>query len=261
MSLCPAYVERGTGPVAVVMLHGIGGNKAAWTHQLEGFAARGYRAVAWDAPGYGESATVAPYTMATLADALAALIAHLGAARTVVLGHSMGGMIAQELAVRAPVSAAGLILFATSPAFGKPDGAWQQEFLDARLRPLDEGVPMARIAEQLMASMIPAGPGRATAIELMRAVPPATYRSALAALVGFDRRAALGAIAVPTLVLAAATDTTAPAAVMAKMAERIPGAAFVTLPAAGHLANLETPAAFDDAVLAYLERHFPVRLT
>ena len=74
---------------------------------------------------------------------------------------------------------------------------------------------------------------------------------------GFDRRAALGAIAVPTLVIAGERDTAAPLTVMERMAARIPDAELIVLPGAGHLANLEQPAAFNGALLAFLHRHFP----
>ena len=71
-------------------------------------------------------------------------------------------------------------------------------------------------------------------------------------IVGFDRREALGRIAVPTLVLAGARDTNAPAPMMEKMASKIPGARYVCLAGAGHLANLEQPAAFNEIVMKFL---------
>jgi pimeloyl-ACP methyl ester carboxylesterase len=90
----------------------------------------------------------------------------------------------------------------------------------------------------------------------MARVPEATYRQALQAIAGFDRRAALGAIDVPTLVLAGEHDRTAPPAVMQRMADRINGAQYLCLPQAGHIANLEAPGAFNAAVVAFLQRHF-----
>jgi len=63
----PAYLSRGSGDTAVVMLHGVGGGAAAWTPQLDALAGSGYLAVAWDAPGYGATAPIEPYDMANLA--------------------------------------------------------------------------------------------------------------------------------------------------------------------------------------------------
>ncbi len=79
----------------------------------------------------------------------------------------------------------------------------------------------------------------------MSRVPPETYRAALQCLVVFDRRDALPRIAVPTLLIAGGADTVAPPAMMERMAAKIPGAHFVTIPGAGHLANLEQPATFN----------------
>jgi pimeloyl-ACP methyl ester carboxylesterase len=255
----PAHISRGSGEIALVMLHGVGGGKEAWTAQLDASAAAGYRAVAWDAPGYGASPSVEPYDVVGLARALERLIDSLAARRCVLLGHSMGGMVAQEAVAAFPAKIAGLILSGTSPAFGKADGAWQREFLDKRLGPLDAGRTMADLAPALVAGMVgpdaePAGVRLAT--EVMARVSADTYRSALHAIVRFDRRDALGAIRVPTLLIAGSNDANAPPAVMEKMAARIPGAEYRVLAGCGHLANLERPGAFNDIVLAWLARHF-----
>ena len=79
-------------------------------------------------------------------------------------------------------------------------------------------------------------------------------RSAVAALVAFDRRANLPLISVPTLVITGALDKTAAPEVARKMAERIPGALLLTVPGAGHLLPMEQPAAFNTALLAFLAR-------
>jgi pimeloyl-ACP methyl ester carboxylesterase len=168
-------------------------------------------------------------------------------------------MVAQEAVATFPQKVDGLVLSATSPAFGKADGAWQQAFLAQRLGPLDAGLTMAELAPALVAAMV--GPdaepaGVKVAIEAMARVPGATYRNALQALVRFDRRDALAWIRVPTLVIAGERDANAPPAVMEKMAARIPGAEYRVLAGCGHLANLERPRAFNDAVLAWLGRHF-----
>jgi 3-oxoadipate enol-lactonase len=262
----PSHVEQGSGDAAVLLLHGVGGGSGAWPAQLASLAAAGYRAVSWDMPGYGASPAIAPYDMAGLADSALALIRALRAdgrtRRVAVVGHSMGGMVAQEMMLKNPELIQSLVLSGTSPAFGKPDGEWQRQFLAERVAPLDAGKTMADIApglvDRMMAASAPPA-ARAAAIALMSAVPPATYRIALTAIAGFDRRAALADIRVPTLVLAGETDPNSPPAVQKKMAERIPGAEYVCLPGLGHLANLEDPAAFDVPLLDFLARHLPAR--
>ena len=96
------------------------------------------------------------------------------------------------------------------------------------------------------------GPRRALAVEIMSNVPAETYRAAVRALVAFDERANLARIAIPVLCVAGGTDPNAPPRVVERMAHQIPGARYVCLPGVGHLPNLEAPAAFDAAVLAFL---------
>lgn len=256
----PAYLEQGEGDTAVFLLHGVGGGKQAWLSNQAVLAAAGFRTVAWDMPGYGASSPLSPCTNALLAAALKTLVAHIGAKRNVLLGHSMGGMIAQELAALHPALVHGLVLYSTSPAFGKADGAWQQTFLQSRFAPLDQGLGMDGLAGKIVPTMFAPGadPARlAEAAALMGRVPAGSYRAALAAIVSFNRLAELGNIAVPTLCLAGELDRNAPPAVVEKMASRIAGAHYECLPGVGHIANIEQPALFNSAVLAFLKHHFP----
>lgn len=240
------YEERGEGP-PLVFLHGIGGDAACWRPQLDAFAGR-YRAIAWSMPGYGGSVPLAEMTFAALAEALAGLLDRLCVARAHLVGHSMGGMVAQEFVASRSGRVCSLALVATSAAFGRAGEAWQREFLASRLGPLDRGRRMAEIAPEIVGRLVGDNPdpdGVARAVASMSGVPESTYRAALQCLVSFDRRDALPAIDVPTLLIAGERDATAPPAMMARMAARIPGARLVVLPEAGHLANLERPAAFN----------------
>ena len=257
MNTAPVCIEAGQGDTAVLLLHGIGGGAAIWTDALAALAAAGLHAVALDFPGYG--ATPGTPTMDALVGAVAATVARLGARRTVLVGHSMGGMVAQEFLARGDSGDRGvqaLVLACTSPAFGKPDGAWQAKFVADRLAPLDAGLGMAGMARALVPAMVAPGavPGAAErASAVMAAVPEATYRTALQAIAAFDRRAALPAIAMPTLCLAGAHDRTAPPEVLQRMAQHIPGARYQCLADAGHIANIEQPAAFHAALLDFLQ--------
>lgn len=252
----PAWTEKGDGPRPVVLLHGVGGGKELWAPQLDHLAARGYRAIAWDAPGYGASKPPPRFDWPELSRALIVLLDHLKLPKVALVGHSMGGMVAQDFAARHPERLAALVLSGTSPAFGNPDGEFQRKFLAARLGPLDAGGTMAKLAPGIVREVIgdaPDAQGVALATEVMCRVPDATYRVAIAALTTFDRRAALAEIRVPTLVLAGERDRNAPPAMMERMAARIPGARYVCLAQAGHLANVEQPAAFDAALDAFLD--------
>ncbi|AKC72684.1 hypothetical protein MB84_22635 [Pandoraea oxalativorans] len=264
----PAYREAGDGPLTLVLLHGIGGNRHVWPAQFDTFVAAGYHVVAWDMPGYGESAMPAEPTMAALADSLRTLLDTLrstseasDAPRFVLVGHSMGGMVVQELMARgAPATrdVAALVLCGTSPAFGKPDGDFQREFVRQRTAPLDAGKTLREMAEAIIPGMlgepddVTRASAHALAVDAMGALTPPAYRAALQALVGFEQRAALARLNVPVLLIAGEHDTNAPPKVMARMAESIPDARYVCLPGAGHLMNLTHPAAFDAEVRTFL---------
>jgi 3-oxoadipate enol-lactonase len=238
----------------LVFLHGIGGAARAWRGQLDFFSNR-YRSIAWDMPGYGGSASLPAVSIATLADALADFLQQVGATKPVLVGHSIGGMIVQQWLVRNPLAASAVVLAQTSPAFGKPDGDWQKSFIDARLGPLDRGETLVSLAPTLVKELIGENPnagGMELARDCMAAVPPATYRATMLALMGFDLRGALRDIAVPTMLLSGSRDNNAPAPMMAKMATYIPAAQYVELEGVGHLANLERPDEFNAALSDFL---------
>jgi 3-oxoadipate enol-lactonase len=249
----------------VVLLHGVGGSRESWSDPMSGtgraLAEAGFCAVAMDLPGYGHSALPAHYDMqgmtALVLETLWLLQRHC-AAKVAVVGHSMGGMVALDLIASAPQEVDALVLLATSPAFGRPDGAWQQEYLAQRLSPLDAGRGMARLAPGLVKGMASANAPHdavARAALLMSAVPEATYRSALHAIVGFDRRAALADIRVPVLCLAGGDDRNAPPSVMSAMASRIEGAKYRCLPGVGHLAHMEAPKIINPMIVSFLLSH------
>lgn len=240
---------------SLVFLHGLGGAHHSWDDQLPFFAANGYGAHAWDQPGYGHSASVEPYDLEQIAAALARLIVSLDDGPVVLVGHSMGGFVAQETVARHPALVKGLALCFTSASFGGAGGEFARQFVAARLAPLDAGQSMAEIAARLVPAMRGThsdAAGAARAERIMAQVPPQTYRKAIALLTTFDRRDALARIAVPTLVVAGSEDQIAPAAVMRRMAERIPGAGWALLESCGHLGPMDQPAAFNAALLAFL---------
>lgn len=260
MSL-PQFISLGAGGTAIFLLHGVGGGKGAWPFNMPALADAGYHVIAWDAPGYGGSAPIEPYDMKQVATALKQLIEHIGARRNILLGHSMGGMVAQETCAHYPSLIHGLILSATTAAFGKPGGDWQKEFLRARFAPLDAGRSMASLADELVEGLVApnaTSDARRAMTSVMAGIPESTYRLAVTAVSAFDQRANLENIRVPTLVLSGELDKTAAPAVMERMAARIAGAQYRQLPGVGHVANMERPGDFNDACVAFLKQHFPL---
>lgn len=250
------YLDAGSpAAIPIVFLHGIGGSARSFLPQLDHFSAA-WRAIAWDMPGYGGSTPLEIVSIDTLTAALAGFLQELGLDRPVLVGHSIGGMLVQRLLSLRPHAARAVVLAQTSAAFGSRDPAWAQDFIRTRLAPLDAGQSMADLAAGMVADLAGDSPdpdGMALARDCFAHTPDITYRDTVMALPGFDLRDALPRIAVPTLVLSGTRDRNAPAPAMERMAARIPGARYVALDGAGHLAHLEQPTHFDAAVQSFLE--------
>jgi 3-oxoadipate enol-lactonase len=255
----PDYSVTGEGDPTIVLLHGAFGAKEYWRTQMAVLSDAGYRVLAWDAPGYGLSPLPLPYSVEIAAASLGRLLAAAGGSRNVLLGHSFGGMIAQRAYDLFPDRVAGMVLSATSAAFGRRDGEWQQKFVHDRVAPLDAGLTVAEYAPAFLKTMMAsgaAGPAVDLVVATVSAMREETFRAAIAAVAGYEGRAVLPKIAVPTLCIAGELDQTAPAAVMEKMASRIRGAEFAVMNGAGHFAWAEQADRFNATLLDFLRRHF-----
>lgn len=242
----------GAGPL-LVFLHGIGGNRHNWAEQLAHFAAT-HTAIAWDARGYGDSDDAPDRRFTDFADDLARVIRHFGAPAHLV-GLSMGGRIALDCWKRYPQLVVSLTLADTSA--GAPPAADKVEaFLALRRKPLlEEGKTPADIAPAIVASI--AGPqisdsARTRLIASHAALRPHSYLETLAAVTGFSDFPRFETITVPTLVIVGEHDRVATPAYAATMAAAIPGARLRVIPGAGHVSNIEAPAAFNTALGDFL---------
>lgn len=244
----------------LLFLHGIGADARVWEDLRAALEARGHRTLAFDLPGYGGTPRVPSPSIAAFAGAIAERLDAGGPEVVVPVGHSIGGMVALELALRRPERVAALVLCATTAAFGSRDGTFQERFLKERLAPLEAGRRLADLAPEVVPELAGADPdpaGLRRAVEAMARVPEDAYRDALSALAGFDRRADLGRIRVPVLLVAGARDVQAPPSTMKRMAARLPDATFALVSGAGHLVPFERPRAF----LAVLGRFLRERLS
>lgn len=236
--------EAGTGP-DLMLLHGIGGSADTFAPQFADWTDR-LRLLAWDAPGYARSADPAvPLHMDDYADLVAGIISERCRGGAHLLGMSWGGVIATRVALRHPESVRSLILGSSTVGSGAGDtGA---AAMRARADELDaEGAAAfaSRRAPKVLSAQADPDLVRTVAAAMAASIRPAGYRSAAAAMAATDHTADLPRIDVPTLVLCGDRDTiTGPAASQA-LAGGIPGAVFVTLRGAGHLANQERPEAF-----------------
>jgi 3-oxoadipate enol-lactonase len=258
----PTYLQRGAGEEALVLLHGIGGRAQVWKPQLQAFASS-YRVIAWNMPGYGGSPGLPQLTFPALADALGMLLDSLRAKRIHLVGHSMGGMVAQEFLRAQADRFTSVCLYATNPGIARPETpqaaeaarARAEEFFRRRVGPIDAGLSMRDMAETLLDQLLaPNAPksARNAAIESVSAVPPDVYRQAMRAFLSFDGTDVVPNIRVPTLVIAGGEDRTIPVPVVEAMARQIPDVRFEIIPGVGHLANLEDPRAFNRVLADFL---------
>lgn len=243
----------------MVLLHGIGGCVDTWGAQIEHFQDR-FEVLAWSAPGFGGKPQLADLSFDNLAAKLAEDMRDVGIIEAVVVGHSFGGMVAQQFVKDFPDMVRALVLVGTSPAFGSPDGAFQQKFVADRTRPLDEGKSMREMAEGAVANLLgPRATSNAGAVvcDAMAKVPAQTYRDVVQLLTSFDLRKALGDIAVPVLLIAGEMDRMSPPQMMEKTAGYIPDARFEMLAGIGHMTQIEDPTGFnalmDDFIGAVLD--------
>ncbi len=263
--LLPHFTALGAGPT-VLMLHGAAGGYRSFAPQVEHYAMQGFRAVAWDMPGYGLSAPVEPYGVRGLAQSCTHLIEALqppeaGGQRSPValLGHGLGGMVALEVVMRRPDLVSRLVLCGTTsgPDAGRAAEAGRQLAL------LEASPDMQQLADMVLPEQT--GPqalaeGVQLAHHCMARVSPVTYRLALQAQAAFDRDAALAHVHARTLLIVGEHDRCAPVSAIERMAGQIQGSRWVQMPGIGHWPHLEAPDAFDALVLDFLREHHPQRL-
>lgn len=232
--------DVGQGP-PILFLHG---NLSRWEHwmpQLAALADR-FRCVAFDQRGYGGSSPLLGTSLSTMADDTAALCAALGIARAYVVGLSMGGGVAEVLALRHPGLVAGLVLAAPPPlvvSAARP-GLGVDD-----LRPMLEvsfGPEMRRARPDLAARLI--ADCLATDLDTVR-------QFATADLAGYDP----ARIAAPTLVIAGECDVLSPPPPLRSLAATIPAAEYLEFAGSGHWLNVEAEAAFTAAILRLVAAH------
>jgi len=251
-----SFTSIGDSADAVFFLHGVGSGKEGWEAQADATVDADWRFVALDAPGFGETPMPVESGFGPHVDAILEVNEKESPSRVVLCGHSMGGMTAQEFYAHHPKRVSGLILSGTSPAFGKPDGDFQKEFLRARFEPFDKGMTMSEYAEKFSANLLGPDPDEGALqkiIDVMSAVSIEAYRLAIHTIAGFNQRDNLANIDVPTMLVAGEHDKNAPAKMMAKMAQHIEGSQYVELPTTGHMAPIENVDAFNFHLQTFLK--------
>jgi 3-oxoadipate enol-lactonase len=250
-----AHDDRGSGQ-PVVLIHGHPFDRRMWAPQLEALSGD-FRLLAPDLPGYGASPPgPRKITMRELADAVLGLMDAVEIGRAAIVGLSMGGLVAMELALAHPERVDGLVLAATTAAPVTTDEA------EARRAQADEIERDGMLATALeMAGRLFGPEARknpellSTVFTMMVSTPPA---GAAAALRGRAERpdysTLLRELGVSSLVIVGDHDSWAPEAVTEQLVASLPDAELRRFPGAGHLPNLEDPERFNTALRAFAGR-------
>jgi 3-oxoadipate enol-lactonase len=245
------HLERaGEHGTPVLLLHGIGGAAASFAPQLA-FLAGSFRAMAWDAPGYGASPDPdGPPGMAGFTAAAARVLDEHGPGH--VVGSSWGGVIATRLAGERPDLVLSLTLGDSSRGSGH--SAASAERMRRRARDLSAVGP-AEFARRRGPALLSSGAGQALVdcvVATMSAVRLPGYGYAAEAMAETDHEMLLAAVSAPTLVLVGEHDTVTGVEESRRLAAGIADARLEIIPGAGHAANQERPVEFNRALGDFL---------
>lgn len=253
MSVRIAWEERGSGP-ALLLVHGLGYARWGWEPVVDLLASR-RRVLLFDNRGIGESdAPPGPYTTAQLAEDAFGVLDAAGVERADVLGTSLGGMVAQELALRAPERVDRLVLVSTTPggAQAAPMPAVTVALMQESAT-LEPAVALRRFVENALAPGAPeALVERIMAHRLRTAQDPAAWAAQAAAAMAFDAWDRLPSLDLPTLVLHGSADVVVDPANAALLGARISGAQVEVQEGTGHLMFWDDPDWFDARVGDFL---------
>lgn len=266
-----AYIDQGQGDETILLVHGLASNAGFWRYAIPRFVDAGYRVVAVDLPGFGKSDKGAyPYTPSFYAETLARLIQSLDLGPVIYAGHSMGGQIGITLALDRPELIDRLVLAAPAgiEAFGPGEGQWLANALTVRgITNASEESIRANLALNFhrwsseFEWMVEERVRMARGAE-MDAFSYAVVRS-VHGMIDEPTTDRLGEVSVPTFIVYGGYDRLIPNQylhpgfprdVFRAGAEAIPNAELVEIPNAGHMLQIERPAAFTEAVTRYL-RH------
>ncbi len=246
------FEEAGSGET-MVLLHGLGSCGQDWVLQMPVFSSR-FHVIAPDLPGHGQ--TNKPHgqiSITQMASDIAGLLDLLEVRRAHVVGLSLGGCVAQQIALDQPARVRSLTLANTFARFdlGGPRVAIPLMLRLSVLRFV--GLPAQA---QIVAARLFPKPGqeslRALAAERIAANDPATYRRVLSAIRSFDATGCLSRITCPTLVVAGDRDTTVPLRAKRLLAAHIPDARFELVADSGHATPIDQPEAFNRLVLEFV---------
>lgn len=246
------YRIDGSGPW-LVLSHSLGTDHSIWDKQVAALAPR-FRVLRFDARGHGgSSAPAGAYDFAQLTADAIGLMDALAIERSHFVGISMGGMIAQHVALAAPARIDRLVLASTTSGYAPEAKAVWRQRIDAVAADGVEPLVAPTLERWFTPPFRAAHPDLMARIgNLIRATPAAGYIGCCHAISNLATTTALPRIACPTLVIAGAEDVGTPPAMGREIAAAIPGARFESIAAASHLCNVEQAETFNRLLTDFL---------
>lgn len=249
-----ALAHRFDGPddaPVLVLSNSLGTAMALWDGVVAPLADE-HRVLRYDHRGHGASGVPpGPYTVDELVADVVALVDGLGIERFAFCGISLGGVVGMSLAAAHPARIEGLVLACTSPRF-LDAAAWLERAAIVRADGC-EAIADAVLARWLTPQSHVEQPGVVHELrDLLVATPREGYAGCCEALAAFDFKERLGEVTAPTLVIAGAEDPSVSPDVVQLLVDGIPNARLAVLDGAAHLAHLERPGAFVEAVRSHL---------
>lgn len=236
-----AHDVVGSGGSVVVLLPALGAHRSMWRFVAAELASAGRVVVPMDLRGLGDSPVPAgPYRVADLGADVLHTLDELDVRTVDVVGVSLGGAVAQHLALEHSERVTGLGLVSTLPRFATRE-AWTERAAEVRAlgtAPLATGLEGKWITEKLVASRPEV---LAELAAMVRSTDPEGYAGNAEALAEWDVRGRPGDVVAPTLVVGGAGDRSATPQALSELARQIPGASHVTVADAAHLVPVEQP--------------------
>jgi len=248
------YYELGgaSASPALVFSNSLGTNFKMWDSQATALGSE-FEILRYDTRGHGSSAvTPGPYTISQLADDALSLLNRMEIEQASFCGLSMGGMIGMTLALRAPERVHKLVLCNTAPRIGSAD-SWNARISTVQQKGM-AGVTEAVLERWYTPEFRKKSPEQIQATrEMLQQTSPEGYAACCVAIRDADLWGEISEIRVPTMIVLGQYDPVVPLEHGPMMAQRIPGARYLELPAA-HLSNIEASQVFTRELAAFLEQ-------
>lgn len=244
-----ARLEGPASAPPLVFAHALGTDLSIWDGVLTHLQSR-FRTLAYDLRGHGKSDVPAPpYSVGALIHDLERLMDHFALKDTVVIGVSLGGLVAQGLAVKRLDLVRGLVLSNTAARIGTPD-LWQRRIAEVRASGLEAYATGAM--QRILGPRFQSHPNHAYLRDLLTNTRPDGWTGCATAISGTDFYTTTATLRLPTLAIAGSNDGTTPPDLVRETAELIPGHCFALMRGAGHLPMVEKPAEYAALLEAFL---------